>query len=162
MLESSFLSNVFHFHLSIHSLFLFYLHSTLGASSIHTTFPSISSILPSTVPYPLPSLILTFTFPSFIHMHFPCPFLIIHPLSYIFPPSFHLFDLDVLSISFIHFPSILLYTSILLSYVIDLGYSFHYISHISSILFISLSLSHTLPPISSISFHFHTHAHDHY
>ena len=84
MLESSLhfpyhLSIFFHFHyLSIHSLFLFHLHSTLGASSIPTTLPYISSILPSTVHHPFPSFILTFTFLSSIHMLFPCPFIILH------------------------------------------------------------------------------------
>ena len=83
--------------------------------------------------------------------------------------SFSLFDLDfhfpfihpyALSMSLVHCPSILLYTFIHLSYVIDLGYPFHFLHFILHISSISLSIFHTphriipffhtLPPISLI------------
>ena len=73
--------NVFQFHLSIHSLFLFHLHSTLGASSIHTTLPSFH--LAFIILFHLWSWLPLFL--SSIHIHFPCPLHIIHTFSYIHP-----------------------------------------------------------------------------
>ncbi len=67
------------------NLFLFHLHSTLGASSGHITLTYISSMLPSTVHILLPSLILTILFLPSTHAYFPYPLRIIHPLSYIHP-----------------------------------------------------------------------------
>ena len=91
-------------------------------------------------------------------LHIPCALSTYHP-TYFHNPFIYLIltfypylaSHSPCHVHFIHFPSILLHTSILLSYVLDLGYPIHpihFIPHISSIPFISLSLFHTLPPIS--------------
>ena len=59
--------------------------------------------------------------------------------------------------SFVHFPSILLYTSNLLSYVLDLDHPFHFIHTLHIIIPFACPPSH-IP----YSFNFYTHAHDHY
>ena len=111
------------------------------------------------------------TLPPRSHIHSPfMPMLVINTrgtikkCSYMLWKNTCLLFLPMLAfVPFVHFSSILLHASIPLSYVLDLGCPFHFlhfISYTSSIPFISLSLFHTLPPLSLISFHFHTHAHD--
>ena len=147
----------------------FHLHLTLGASSIHTKLSYISFHTSSTVHHSLPSLILTFTFPSSIHLHFPYPYaLSIHFPTYIHNPSIHLiltcypspspchvhpFSIHTRMLpSFFHMSLILVIPSILsTSYPFHLGYP-------------SISLPHLSYPPSHIpySFHFHAHSRDPY
>ena len=116
---------------------------------IHTSIFQLSSFSIFDLDYHFPfihscSLFISIRYPTYFHNPFIYLILTFYP---------YLASHSPCHVHFIHFLSMLLYTSIPLSYVLGLGYPFHFlyfISPISSISFILLSLFHTLPPISLI------------
>ena len=166
-------SNVFHFHLSIHSLFLFHLHSTLGASSIRTKLSYKPSMLPSTIHHPFPSLILTIIYLPSIHIltwHIPCTLSIQYAI-YFHNPFIYLiltYYPYLASLSPCHVRPFSIHTPAYFhpSFICPwswLSLSFHplHIAHFLHTLHIIIPFS---SPSSHIpySFHFRTHARDHY